>query len=101
MLSRLEFFNKWKILPLHFCDAARRIKWLRKMVFFPADHYQVVSALFGDLMIGGAKRCGALDANLHIILEAPGLSFQIPSAEPWITIVASQGPKLFLKPGMR
>ena len=52
-MGRLELFKHRMILPLHFTDAIRRVKWLRQMIIHPVAHRQLVAALLRDFCIDG------------------------------------------------
>ena len=95
-LSRLQLLKHWKLLPLLFTDAVRRVQWLKQMVLFPQDRRQAVASVWGNLQISGEVRARPLDDEGHNIDGQPGsqASCLWPSSVHWTTTEGFRGLRL-------
>ena len=48
----------WKLLPLHYEDAIRKIKWLQAMLLRPLEHLQVIGSIFGTIVVSYCGKDG-------------------------------------------
>ena len=74
-LTNLALLKKWRLLPLHWELAARKVGWLKSMLMRPGSSEQVLASVFGTIKVTGdgwVREIPTLDENGHISKFCPG-----------------------------
>ena len=49
--TSVKVLQHWKLLPLRYEDAVRKIKWLQSMLARPDERKQIIGAVFGEIIV--------------------------------------------------